>query len=133
MTTGVSQPMPVPNRTRVDGVSGVDLRESLGRAADNVAEAMETGRAIGALARQLRVLASNTNIEASRLSQAAALTEIAHRMRLLSDQAAELNTLLLNTLQVQAHTLDELRGTLTMELSTPTPGHPSVEHSGEGM
>lgn len=124
MTINTSQQIAGASRTPIGGVSDADLRDSLGRAVDNVSEAMETGRSIGALSRQLRVLATNTSIEASRLSQAAALTEIAHRMRQLAEQAADLNTVLLNTLQVQAHALDELRGSLPTFTVTETPPAP---------
>jgi hypothetical protein len=79
------------------------------RAADTLDEALETARALSAIARQLRVLASNTSIEAARLPTAGALGEIAHRMRLLSEQASTLNATLLNVLQLQAHAVEELR------------------------
>jgi hypothetical protein len=85
------------------------MSDILDRAGDTVAEAQEASRALAALARQLRVLASNTTIEASRLPQAAALGEIAHRMRLLAEQTTELNTALQNSLQAQLLALEELR------------------------
>src|SRR4051794_9786527 len=92
------------DRTSLGGMSDI-----LDRAVDTVAEAQESSRALGALARQLRVLASNTSIEASRLPQATALAEIAHRMRLLAEQTNDLTAALQNTLQAQMHALEELR------------------------
>ena len=98
---------------------GAEILENLRRAVDNVAEALETARALSALARQLRVLASNASIEAANLPAAPALGEIAHRMRTLSEQASELNATLASALQVQALTLDELRESLRVWHAQP--------------
>ena len=106
--------------TAGEALDGVD------RAADNVGEALETARALGAIARQLRVLASNTSIEAANLPTATALGEIAHRMRLLSEQVAEVNATLLSTLQVQALTLEEVaEGLRGADAPSPTPSSSS--------
>ncbi len=92
-------------------------RDGVSRLSDNVAEALDATRAVGAIARRLRVLAANTSIEAARVPGAVALGEIARRMRVLSEEASELHTNLENTLHVQVHAVSELHTTLHQALS----------------
>src|SRR6185312_4550257 len=64
---------------------------------------------LSALARQLRSLASNTSLEATRMRMSAPLAEIARQMRRLSQQVGESNDQLSLTLRAYTISTGELR------------------------
>lgn len=68
---------------------------------------------LGALARQLRTLASNTSLEATRMRMSAPLAEIARQMRRISQQIAESNDQLGLTLRSYTVSTGELRQAAT--------------------
>ncbi len=78
------------------------------RLSRSVSEGISAGDALGAVARQLRTLASNTSLEASRLEGSAAIAEIARQMRLLSGQVTALSDQLAESLRLQSLALGEL-------------------------
>ncbi len=78
------------------------------RLSRSVSEGMRAGDALGAVARQLRTLASNTSLEASRLEGSAAIAEIARQMRLLSGQVMALSDQFADSLRSQSVALGEL-------------------------
>jgi methyl-accepting chemotaxis protein len=68
---------------------------------------------LSALARQLRTLASNTSLEATRMRMSAPLAEIARQMRRLSQQVGESNDQLGLTLRSYTVSTGELRQAAT--------------------
>lgn len=78
----------------------------------NVAEGVKTLETLGAVARQVRTLASNTSLEASRLGGNATVAEIARQMRLLSQQVTALSDHLSTGLYAQDVALGELSGAI---------------------
>lgn len=78
----------------------------------NVTEGVKTLETLGAVARQVRTLASNTSLEASRLGGNATVAEIARQMRLLSQQVTALSDHLSTGLYAQDVALGELSGAI---------------------
>ena len=74
--------------------------------------ASKTLETLGAVARQVRTLASNTSLEASRLGGNATVAEIARQMRLLSQQVTALSDHLSTSLYAQDVALGELSGAI---------------------
>jgi ABC-type transporter Mla subunit MlaD len=64
---------------------------------------------LGVLSRQLRTLASNTSLEATRMRMGGPLAEIARQMRRISQQISESNEQLARTLRAYTITVGELR------------------------
>lgn len=80
--------------------------------ASNVTEGAKTLETLSAVARQVRTLASNTSLEASRLGGNATVAEIARQMRLLSQQVTALSDHLSTSLYAQDVALGELSGAI---------------------
>lgn len=83
----------------------------------NVAEGLKAAETLGAVARQVRTLSSNTSLEASRLGGNATVAEIARQMRLLSQQVTALSEHLQTCLRSQGVALGELGGAIDAVLA----------------
>jgi ABC-type transporter Mla subunit MlaD len=68
---------------------------------------------LGVLSRQLRTLASNTSLEATRMRMGGPLAEIARQMRRISQQISESNEQLARSLRAYTVTTGELRQAAT--------------------
>jgi hypothetical protein len=85
---------------------------------------------LGALARQLRILSSNTTLEATRMRMSGPLAEIARQMRRISQQISESNDqlgLALRSYTVAAGDLRQAATTLLGDSRTIQTGEPAVE------
>lgn len=80
--------------------------------ATNAGEGMKAGETLGAVARQIRTLSSNTSLEASRLGGSPTVAEIARQMRLLSQQVSVLTEHIMSCLRSQNVALNELNGAM---------------------
>jgi len=80
------------------------------RLSTNAIEGINAGETLGAVARQIRTLSSNTSLEASRLGGSATVGEIARQMRLLSQQVSALSEHVSSCLRSQNVALGELSG-----------------------
>jgi predicted nucleic acid-binding Zn-ribbon protein len=80
---------------------------------EQVQEAEQTILRMSALTRQLRTLASNTTLEATRMKLGGPLAEIARQMRRISQQITESNDQLALTLRSYTVATGELRSAAT--------------------
>lgn len=76
-------------------------------------EAEQLSAHMGALTRQLRTLASNTTLEATRMKEGGPLAEIARQMRRISQQMGDSNDQLASTLRSYTVATGELRQAAT--------------------
>ncbi len=78
----------------------------------NVTESIKATETLGAVARQVRTLSSNTSLEASRLGGHATVAEIARQMRLLSQQVTALSEHLTACQRAQGIAVGEMSGAI---------------------
>ena len=98
--------------------------------ATNAGEGMKAGETLGAVARQIRTLSSNTSLEASRLGGSPTVAEIARQMRLLSQQVSVLTEHIMSCLRSQNVALNELNGAMDNLLADTAAAQALALHDG---
>jgi hypothetical protein len=99
----------------------------------NVSEGIKATETLGAVARQLRTLSSNTSLEASRLNGSTTVAEIARQMRLLSQHVTALSEHLASCLRAQGIALGEMGAAIDSVLVDATSTQASLEQSTENL